>query len=177
VAKTEQSDQANVGPVIWRYRKMNGLTQQELADRIDVSRAHVARMEMGGAKGRSPSEKLARRIARALEMPPSLLLVPMGAYDQEIVTLAWARAIEEAGEPDSPDWQEDREFLFSRALDDIQGQRDYWRNPDRSASAPSDPKAAYYADHGPQRWSALSAEDKHTAQAFVDFLLSRKPEA
>lgn len=45
-------------------RAARGLTQEELADQIGVSQAHVSRIEAGAA----PSLELAQTICRALEV-------------------------------------------------------------------------------------------------------------
>lgn len=44
--KNEQERQ-RIGQQIAQLRKQNGMTQQDLADRVEMQRAHIARIETG----------------------------------------------------------------------------------------------------------------------------------
>lgn len=54
-----------VGKNIQRVRKSRGLTQQELADKIDMNRAHLGHLEQGR---KSPSLETLEKIAKALKV-------------------------------------------------------------------------------------------------------------
>ena len=58
------------GHRIAQARKRAGLTQQELAEKVDVNRVSIARVEAGT---RAPSMALALRIAEALDESLSML--------------------------------------------------------------------------------------------------------
>jgi transcriptional regulator with XRE-family HTH domain len=53
-------------------RKTIGLTQEQLAKRMHVSRNYVARLEMGDRK--NPSLAILKRLAKALGVPVTALL-------------------------------------------------------------------------------------------------------
>jgi len=57
---------------IKRRRKELGLTQQDVADRMDVSRPLVAQAEAGQ---NAPTLDMVERFGRALDCPPLTLLV------------------------------------------------------------------------------------------------------
>lgn len=65
-----------LGPRIKWWRKRRGLTQTELADRIDVHRVHVANMESRDTAKhhRRPSLATIEQIAKALRVDVSTLL-------------------------------------------------------------------------------------------------------
>ncbi len=54
-----------VGKNIQKVRKSRGLTQQELADKIDMNRAHLGHLEQGR---KSPSLETLEKIAKALKV-------------------------------------------------------------------------------------------------------------
>ncbi len=54
-----------------RLRERNGLTQERLAKRADVSRAYLSRLEMGR---HDPPLSTIRKLARALGVPVTALL-------------------------------------------------------------------------------------------------------
>ena len=62
-----------LGLNIARYRKMRGLTQEELSSRIHMSRTHLSNLEAPGKVTSVSLEKLVA-IAEALQVHPSVLL-------------------------------------------------------------------------------------------------------
>lgn len=62
-----------LGLNIARYRKMRGLTQEELSSRIHMSRTHLSNLEAPGKVTSVSLEKLFA-IAEALQIHPSVLL-------------------------------------------------------------------------------------------------------
>lgn len=65
----------SLGSRIKSLRKAQNLTQQKLADRVDVSRIYVQALE---SNRRLPSMKLLKRLAPALEVEVTDLLVDIG---------------------------------------------------------------------------------------------------
>ena len=61
MAKIEEQ----VGKNIQKIRKSRNLTQQELADKIDMNRAHLGHLEQGR---KSPSLETIEKIAKALRV-------------------------------------------------------------------------------------------------------------
>lgn len=59
--------QAKFGKRIQRMRKELSITQEELADRVNLSRTHMGHIEQGR---RSPSLEVLNRIAKALKTSP-----------------------------------------------------------------------------------------------------------
>lgn len=59
------------------YRKKKGLTQEVLAEKINISRAHLAAIEAPGIV-RPFSLEILFNIANALEIEPYKLLKPLG---------------------------------------------------------------------------------------------------
>ncbi|HZG46597.1 MAG TPA: helix-turn-helix transcriptional regulator [Allosphingosinicella sp.] len=60
-----------LGQNVRRYRKLKGLTQEQLAHRAEMERSYVSDLERGE---RNPSVKALGRLAEALEIEPKLLL-------------------------------------------------------------------------------------------------------
>lgn len=67
---------AVVGNNIRRYRKLRHLTQEILAEKLDVSTIYISYLERGS---KVPSLELLVKIANVLEVEPAMLLLP----DQE----------------------------------------------------------------------------------------------
>lgn len=59
--------QAKFGRKIQRMRQEQGITQEELADKVDLSRTHMGHIEQGR---RSPSLEVLNRISKALKTSP-----------------------------------------------------------------------------------------------------------
>lgn len=60
-----------LGSVVRQLRTRSGMSQKELAGRLDVDPTYVSHLE---ANRREPSIKLLRRIASELEIPAGMLL-------------------------------------------------------------------------------------------------------
>ncbi len=68
------------GPVLRYFRKERGLSQDELAARVDVSRSHIGRLETGE---KQPSLKMLFRLAEAMDVPASAVLAEMERFSAE----------------------------------------------------------------------------------------------
>ncbi len=73
-----------VGANIRYYRRLNNLTQEELAERVDVSSPYIGYLERGQ---KSPSLELLIRLAAALNIEPALLLSPFDEEDSQLKQL------------------------------------------------------------------------------------------
>ena len=62
------------GKILRRVRSAKGLSQEDLAVRLEISRSHIGRLETGE---KQPSLKMLFRIADALEVPASALIAEM----------------------------------------------------------------------------------------------------
>lgn len=60
-------NQVKFGHKIQKRRKELGITQEELADRVNLSRTHMGHIEQGR---RSPSLEVLNRLAKALKTSP-----------------------------------------------------------------------------------------------------------
>lgn len=60
-----------LGANVRRYRKLKGMTQEELAHEAGMERSYVSDLERGQ---RNPSVRALGRLAEALNVQPSLLL-------------------------------------------------------------------------------------------------------
>jgi transcriptional regulator with XRE-family HTH domain len=58
--------QHRVGKTIQRQRKLQGLTQEALAEAVNVNRAYIGHIEQGR---RTPSLTMLEKIARVLKVP------------------------------------------------------------------------------------------------------------
>lgn len=72
-------DHMSLGSRIKSLRKAQNLTQQKLADRVEVSRIYVQALE---SNRRLPSMKLLQRLAPALEVEVTDLLMDLSAPDK-----------------------------------------------------------------------------------------------
>jgi transcriptional regulator with XRE-family HTH domain len=64
-----------LGANVREYRKLRGLTQEQLALDAEMERSYVSDLERGT---RNPSVKALGRLAEALRVEPHLLLMPIG---------------------------------------------------------------------------------------------------
>jgi transcriptional regulator with XRE-family HTH domain len=62
--------QQQLGKTIQRQRKIRGLTQEALAEAVNVNRAYIGHIEQGR---RTPSISMLEKIAKALKVPVSEL--------------------------------------------------------------------------------------------------------
>jgi transcriptional regulator with XRE-family HTH domain len=68
-----------IGANIARYREMRNLSQQELADRIDLSKSMIVKTEAGGSL---PSSVTLSKLSKALGVPVSYLLHLSGGKNE-----------------------------------------------------------------------------------------------
>ncbi len=61
-----------LGGNVRRYRKLKGMTQEQLALEADMERSYVSDLERGQ---RNPSVRALGRLAAALQVQPHLLLI------------------------------------------------------------------------------------------------------
>lgn len=66
MATNEQPILKKLGKNIAKQRKVRGITQQELADKLGTARAYIGHIEQGI---KSPSLETVEKIARALKIP------------------------------------------------------------------------------------------------------------
>ena len=62
------------GNVLRQVRNAKGLSQEDLAVRLDISRSHIGRLETGE---KQPSLKMLFLLAEALEIPASAIISEM----------------------------------------------------------------------------------------------------
>jgi transcriptional regulator with XRE-family HTH domain len=63
-----------IGNVLRQLRNSKGLSQEDLAAFLDISRSHIGRLETGE---KQPSLKMLFRLADALEVPASAIVAEM----------------------------------------------------------------------------------------------------
>lgn len=74
-----------VGQNIRLFRQTQGLTQELLAERLDISDSYIGYLERGA---KSPSLELLAKIADVLQVEPEVLLTsPKGEKNQELKKL------------------------------------------------------------------------------------------
>ncbi len=61
-----------IGKVLRELREAKGLTQTEMAKKVNVSQTYIAKLEAGDKK--NPSLEILRKLARALGVPVTALL-------------------------------------------------------------------------------------------------------
>lgn len=76
--------QGLVGANIRYYRRLRSITQESLAEMVDVSSPYIGYLERGQ---KSPSLDLLGRIAKALEVEPASLFMPMDEIDTQLKQL------------------------------------------------------------------------------------------
>ena len=69
------------GSIIKLLRMANGMSQDELAGRLDVTRSYLSQVE----NGREPSLAFLRAVSREFEMPVALLLIEEDEKDSETI--------------------------------------------------------------------------------------------
>lgn len=65
MVKTGQKTRENLGRKVQKLRKALDITQEELADQLNISRTHMGHVEQGR---KSPSMELLEKIARVLKV-------------------------------------------------------------------------------------------------------------
>ncbi len=68
---SQEPQPGTFGAVVRRLRIERGLSQEELADRMEVGQQNISRIELSNVK--RPGDELIKRLAIALEVPPSRL--------------------------------------------------------------------------------------------------------
>lgn len=71
----------SVGDRVRRHRRFRGLTQEALADRADVERRYLGKIETGDVL--EPGAETVKKLARALGVPVRQLAEPLGWWDDE----------------------------------------------------------------------------------------------
>jgi transcriptional regulator with XRE-family HTH domain len=64
----------NFGSVLRQVRNAKGLSQEDLALRLNIARSHIGRLETGE---KNPGLKMLFRLADALEIPASAIISEM----------------------------------------------------------------------------------------------------
>ena len=72
MAETEKMDISYMGPIFKKYRVDANRTQEEVAERIDISNQHMSNIERAKS---IPSTEVIMRLAVALETTPDEFLV------------------------------------------------------------------------------------------------------
>lgn len=83
-----------VGDRVRRYRRLRKLTQDQLADRSDVDRRQIGRLEAGEVL--EPAAETVRRLATAMGIPIRALAEPLGWYSDEPAPADFQEAAESA---------------------------------------------------------------------------------
>lgn len=74
--------------VIRSLREDKGLTQEKLAERSELTRGYISRLEQGAYPDESPSIKTLRRIAKGLSEPLELILAKAGITQEDYMKTA-----------------------------------------------------------------------------------------
>lgn len=85
------------GQRLLRLRTMRGLSQDRLAELASVSRNQISNLERNDNNGKSPADpslSTVYRLARALHVPPAVLLPNVGEQVQEICPKRSSLAVE-----------------------------------------------------------------------------------
>ena len=108
-----------IGERIKAARKQAGLTQQELADKLDVSYVGVSQWESGR---RNPKQQTLSRIAQVLDIPLSTLTGIRGMSEDELfdsIVRAWSYADYQATVLQEQDGQRELIERWERICDDL----------------------------------------------------------
>jgi transcriptional regulator with XRE-family HTH domain len=91
VSRSPMEASETVGDRVRRYRRMKGLTQEQLADKADVDRRHLGRIETGDVL--EPGAETMKKLAGALNVPLRAVAEPLGWYEEESARPGWEDAI------------------------------------------------------------------------------------
>ena len=108
-----------IGERIKAARKQAGLTQQELADKLDVSYVGVSQWESGR---RNPKQQTLSRIAQVLDIPLSTLTGIRGMSEDELfdsIVRAWSYADYQATVLQEQDGQQELIERWERICDEL----------------------------------------------------------
>lgn len=88
-----------VGDRVRRYRRLRKLTQDQLAEKSEVDRRQIGRLEAGEVL--EPAAETLKRLAGALDIPIRSLAEPLGWYEGEVADGEWeARFLADPTIPD-----------------------------------------------------------------------------
>lgn len=104
-----------VGEVVRRYRRLRRMTQQELGEAIGSDKSYIGKLE---TSDQEPSLELLRRLAKALDIPASVLTTPLGYIPLDEIDLADPRAEAKAAIAKS-DLSEERKAAANTIIDDL----------------------------------------------------------
>lgn len=162
------TDTEHIGRVITRLREERKLSKKRLARESFISDAYLVQIEQGK---RAPSEKVLRRLAAAMQVPPWHLLEPAGVYAPEVVA-------------EAEKWRDEaRTRSGPRALtpSDLDTSYGAWLE-NFSGSALADPDYFSRLQHPaeteidqsfrsrPEGWDELSDKDQRLAQQLINRL-------
>lgn len=134
------------GEKIKQARKRAGLTQKDLAARLDTSQSYIAQYEAGTRK---PKIETLRKIADAIDFPLFELIgddMKLGAEDLSILELVGINAVKVVGSADPERIREDERPLlrYYRDLEDSRKEKvvgyaaDQWNLQKMERTAPED---------------------------------------
>lgn len=72
------------GPILRKLRNDKGLSQHDLAAKLEISRSHIGRLETGE---KQPSLAMLFRLAAALDVPAATIIAAMEKSDTSSDTL------------------------------------------------------------------------------------------
>ncbi len=161
------AEQGHIGLVIKQLREERKLSKKRLAREAFISDAYLVQIEQGQ---RTPSEKVLRRLATAMQMPPAKLLEASGVYSEEVRSGAtdWVRYVNDQRDkigvrPLSP---AEADQLYSETLDS-------WPEDNMPSTAdlpfPMPGDEQWYRS-GPEGWDELSRKDQRMVQQLINRL-------
>ena len=74
--------------VVRNLREDKGLTQEKLAEKAELTRGYISRLEQGAYPDESPSIKTLRKIADGLTIPLEYILSKAGITQDDYITSA-----------------------------------------------------------------------------------------
>lgn len=180
----------HIGQEIKRLREERKLSKARLAREAGFSDAYLVQIEKGD---RTPSPNVLEAIAKALRIPPHVLLVAAGVYTEEEVAEATqdaerhAKQIEE--QRGRPVTQEERDRLLYFAyeeIDRVQAMREYYQDQEaleedyRQQQIMQDPLGVpselfwqwdTKSSWAPEHWDDLTDRDRRMVQQFINRLV------
>lgn len=104
-----------LGSTIEKYRKIRGMTQKELADKVSISRSFISQIESGIS---NPSDDTLKKIANELGVAVTDLTNPVSYLDEPISMLV--KQLIELTEYEYIDWNQG-----SREIENKDGRKEY----------------------------------------------------
>ena len=152
------ADSEHIGQVIKRLREERGLSKKRLARESLISDAYLVQIEQ---EQRSPSEKVLRRLAAAMQVPPWHLIAPAGAYAPETVADAAAKAKLYLGNPPATT---DPAAMSSDELDSS----GYGALLERASGYEFDTLRYEHPEVSEEDWREMSSHYQPTAEGWTD---------